>query len=155
MIRMIVSVTRLHLISLWSFPTFFWHAMASTRQIRRAPGFIGGWLGGEGAYGQWTATVWESEAAMRAFRNSNAHLKAMPRLLGWCDEASYTHWEQDDATAPPADVIYERMARDGKPSKVLRPSARHAAGKTVGEKRPRPGPVLRPKQPRAPGAAQA
>ncbi|MGE3404236.1 MAG: antibiotic biosynthesis monooxygenase [Vicinamibacterales bacterium] len=77
---MIVSVTRLHLLSLWSFPTFFWHAMASTRQIRRAPGFIAGWLGGESAYGQWTATVWESEAAMRAFRNSEAHLKAMPRL---------------------------------------------------------------------------
>lgn len=119
--------------------------MASTRQIRRAPGFIAGWLGGEDAYGQWTATVWESETAMRAFRNSAAHLTAMPRLIGWCDEASFTHWEQDTPDVPAADVAYERMAQGGRLSKVRRPSARHAAGQAVGDKRPRSGPILRPK----------
>jgi hypothetical protein len=144
MAAMVVSVTRLRLISLWSFPAFFWHAMASTRQIRRAPGFVGGWLGGEGAYGQWTATVWESEAAMRAYRNRAAHLKAMPRLLRWCNEAAFAHWEQDDAAVPSAEVAYARMASSGRVSKVLAPSPRHAAGSTVGDKRPRSGPILRP-----------
>ena len=143
---MLVSVTRLHLMSLWSFPPFFWHAMASARQIRRAPGFIGGWLGSEDAYGQWTATVWESEGAMRAYRNSDAHLKAMPRLLHWCDEASFTHWEQDAATVPTGDVAYGRMAEGGRLSKVATPSPRHQAGTPVAGKRPRPGPLLRPRQ---------
>jgi hypothetical protein len=139
---MVVSVTRLHLISLRSFPVFLWYSLRSMRQARRAPGFRGGWLGGESARGNWTSTVWDSADAMLAFRNSAAHRGAMPRLLKWCDEAAYTHWEQEDATAPTADVAYERMARAGKQSKVLKPSALHAAGKSVGDARPKVFQVL-------------
>jgi hypothetical protein len=45
-------------------------------------------------------TAWESEAAMRAFRSSGANMKAMPKLLDWCDEASYAHWEQESPELP-------------------------------------------------------
>jgi hypothetical protein len=107
------------------------------RQAQRAPGFLGGWLGGEGGGGYWTSTVWENEQSMRAFRNNAAHLTAMPKLLRWCDETAWVHWEQPDATPLPADVAYDRLARDGKLGKVLKASARHAAGKTVSERRPR------------------
>jgi hypothetical protein len=139
-----ISVTRLHLGSRLSFPVFIWYALASARQARRAPGFRGGWLGGESVLGNWTATIWDSADAMRAFRNGGVHMRVMPKLLRWCDEASYAHWEQLDATTPTGDVAYERLAREGKASKVLAPSARHAAGETVGNARPRIGRRLTP-----------
>ncbi len=134
---MVVSVTRLRLRSLRYFPVFLWYAMASARQARQAPGFIGGWLGGENVKANWTATVWESMEAMRAFRNSGAHLKVMPKLMRWCDESAFTHWEQADATVPNGAEAYERLAKDGRLSKVLQPSASHAAGNRVGDKQPR------------------
>jgi heme-degrading monooxygenase HmoA len=139
-----VSVTRLHLRSVRYFPMFVWYALSSTRQARRSPGFKGGWLGGESIHGNWTATVWDSDQAMRAFRNSGMHLRSMPRLLRWCDEASFVHWEQADATPPGHDEAYDRLARDGKVSKVLRPSSRHAGGRTVGDRKPKGAQVLTP-----------
>lgn len=139
-----VSVTRLHLKSWLSFPVFAWSALAATRQARRTRGFVSGWVGGESLFGNWTATVWESGEAMRAFRNSGVHMKVMPRLLHWCDEASYTHWEQADATPPSGEAAYDRLAREGRLSKVLKPSPRHASGSTVAGRKPRPGPQLKP-----------
>jgi len=77
----------------------------------------------------WTATVWESEAAMRAFRSSGAHMQAMPKLLDWCDEASYVHWEQDSAELPSWAEAHRRMVTEGKLSKVKNPSPAQAAKK--------------------------
>jgi len=143
-VAMLVSVTRLHLRSLRYFPVFVCYAWSAARQARRSPGFRGGWLGGESIHGNWTTTVWDSSEAMRAFRNTGVHQRSMPRLLRWCGEASFVHWEQADATPPGHDEAYDRLARDGKVSKVLRPSALHAGGRTVGDRRPRSGPVLTP-----------
>ena len=140
-----VSVTRLHLASVWSFPGFLIYAQASSRQARRSPGFITGWLTNDSEWAFWTSTVWQSADAMRAFRNSGVHLKAMPKLLHWCDEASFTHWEQEADTPPGPDVAYDRLAREGKLSKVAVPSARHHAGEKVGRVKPRPGQTLRPR----------
>lgn len=141
---MIVSVTRLHLRSLRFFPIFLFHALKSAGQARRAPGFVSGWLGGEGLSGNWTATVWESAEAMRAYRISGAHMVAMPRLMHWCDESAVTHWEQDHAALPSAQEAYDRLARNGRLSKVLQPSARQAAGNTVGDRPPKTAQRLAP-----------
>ena len=140
-----VSVTRLHLASLWSFPGFLVYTLASSRQARRAPGFITGWLSNDSEWGFWTSTVWQSADAMLAFRNSGVHRKAMPKLLRWCDEASFTHWEQEEDTPPAPDVAYDRLAREGKLSKVVAPSPCHQAGERVGRVKPRPGQTLRPR----------
>jgi len=141
----LVSVTRLHLASPWSFPAFLAYTLRASRQARRSPGFITGWLGNDPEWGFWTSTMWRDADAMRAFRNSGIHLKAMPKLLHWCDEASFVHWEQPGDLLPDAAGAYERLARDGKVSKVHAPSARQLAGKTVGGVPPRPGQPMKPR----------
>ena|SRR5437762_14241707 len=132
-----VSVTRLHLASRWFFPLFVFYAVATSKQARRSPGFLAGWVCNDGHLAFWTATVWESRDVMRAFRNSGMHMKAMPKLLRWCDEASFVHWEQAEASAPAPDLAFDRMAREGRLSKVDNPSSRHRAGQTVSDVRPR------------------
>ena len=124
----LISVTRLRLRSPRFLPAFAWHTFASARQVRRAPGFLGGWLAGEaGLGGSWTITAWRDEAAMRAFRSAGAHMKAMPKLLHWCDEASVLHWEQETAMLPEMPEARRRMVAEGRISKVLHPSPTHAA----------------------------
>ena len=141
----VVSVTRLHVVSLWSMPAFLYYAYVSGRQTRRTAGFLTGWLGNDDEWGFWTSTVWDSLDAMRTFRNSGVHLKAMPKLLRWCDEASFVHWEQAEAAAPGMAAAYDRLSREGKLSKVRTPSARQAAGRTVGHHEPRRTQLLAPR----------
>ena len=64
------------------------------------------------------SNTWRDEVAMRGFRASGAHLKAMPRLLEWYDEASVAHWSDPAATIPSADVAYQRLRTDGRVSRV-------------------------------------
>jgi len=143
---MIVAVTRLH-VRRWRFlPTFAVDVWRIRRQAQLSAGFLGGTLAGEPPFGFWTFTVWTDERAMRAFRGAAPHVKTMPRLLHWCDEASYVHWQQDDASVPTPAVAFERLRDSGKLSKVRHPSAAHAAGKTTADAKPKPaGGTLRPR----------
>ena len=136
----LVSVTRLRLRSPLFLPGFARHAWASTRQVRSAPGLLQGLVATEGLLGFWTVTAWEDEAAMRRYRATAAHLRAMPKLAGWCDEASVAHWSQADAVLPDTAEALRRMAREGRLSKVHRPSPDHVAGRITLEGRTlRPG----------------
>jgi hypothetical protein len=88
-------------------------------------------------------TAWDSETSMRAFMTSGAHKSAMPHLLHWCDEASVAHWTQPDGTLPSWAEADQRMRKEGRPSKVLNPTPRHA---TLNYQPPRPttGATFRP-----------
>ena len=70
-------------------------------------------------------TLWKEESDMRAYRNTNAHKKAMAKLQHWCDEASVVHWQQEEETFPQWSTAYERMKKEGRASKVKYPSAKH------------------------------
>ena len=128
-----VSVTRLHLASRFSFLPFLYYALSSSRQASRSAGFRGGWLGRDTESAFWTVTVWDGSESMRVFRNSGIHLRAMPKLLHWCDEASYAHFEQPDEAIPDVAVAYQRLRDAGKLSKVAKPSPLQQGSATVGK----------------------
>ncbi len=123
----LISVTRLHLRSIRYVPSFIWQTWASSHQVQRAPGFLGGVLAGDAAWGSWTMTAWADEVSMRAYRNTDAHRRAMPKLLHWCDEAAVTHWLQESAELPDKLEAHRRMLAEGRLSKVHFPSSAHAA----------------------------
>ena len=125
---MFVSVTRIALRSYLYWLPFALYSLRSAHEARRAHGFLGGRLMGDGRKAFWTITAWSDEAAMRAFRNAGVHLEAMRKLPDWCAEASYTHWQQDAAELPDAHEAHRRLRDEGRLSKVRRPSPAHAAG---------------------------
>jgi Domain of unknown function (DUF3291) len=134
---MLVSITRLR-VRQWRFlPSFLFHALKTRRQVERSAGFLGGAFARELPLVFWTITVWTDERAMRSFRNTGVHMRAMPRLMRWCDEASYVHWQQDNASTPTSAVAFTRLREAGKTSKVSRPSAAHAAGRTTADREPK------------------
>lgn len=95
-----VSVTRLRLRSPQYLLPFFWHALLSTRQANRAPGNLKTVTRASGNLVFWTITLWQDEAAMKAYRNAGAHLRVMPKLRQWCDQANTAHWYQEQASLP-------------------------------------------------------
>jgi hypothetical protein len=131
-----VSVTRLRVRSILYLPQFIIWALKSSRQAQRAEGFVGGRLMHEARNTFWTLTVWRDDAAMNAYRTQGAHRSAMPKLLDWCDEASVAHWTQDRPEMPDWTEAYQRMVKEGRPSKVNHPSPAHLAHQMPA---PRPG----------------
>ena len=121
-----ISVTRLRLRSVWYLPKFFWHAIPSNIQARKAAGNLGVDVLNEPRLAFWTRSAWKDEASMRAYMLSGAHRKAMPTLLESCDEACVAHWEQESATLPTWSEVHRRLTEAGRVSKVRNPSPDHA-----------------------------
>jgi hypothetical protein len=122
-----ISVTRLRVRSFIYLPEFLWDTFQSVRQAERSSGFLGGKLLVNAKYVFWTITAWVDERAMNAYRTGGAHRRAMPKLLNWCDEAAVVHWTQDSPEIPTWAAVHQRMAENGKLSKVNRPSTAQAS----------------------------
>lgn len=71
-----VSVTGLRLPSIWRAPRFWFYAVPSMIQARRAPGNISAQARTIDGV-QHTLSVWRSRQDMLAYMKSGAHLKAM------------------------------------------------------------------------------
>ena len=124
---MLASVTRLRVRSLRYLPAFLWQTFRSQRQVVSAPGFSSGRLLVDAKRTFWTLTVWQDERAMKAFRGSGPHAKVMPRLVEWCDEASYAHWTPSGHSIPSWQEAYEHLIAEGRLSRVAHPSSSHDA----------------------------
>jgi hypothetical protein len=125
---MIVSMTRLRLRSWRQIAGFTRHTAASLRQAIGVAGFLDGRLLA-GRLTFWTVTRWSSDDAMREWRATGAHARAMPFLMDWCDEASVARWEQPDgAPFPTWQDCHRRMADQGRASLVRQPSDTQKAG---------------------------
>jgi hypothetical protein len=95
-----VSITGLELKSPFYAPAFWWHAVRSMRQAYAATGLISAQARKIGGVHH-TLTLWDNEAAMRAYLVTGAHLGAMKafhklatgRTIGFDCETPPT-WEQ-------------------------------------------------------------
>lgn len=123
----LIALTRLRVRSPWFLPMFHWHALRAARQARSAPGNIDVVLFKDAHRTFWTCTAWNDLEAMRDFMSGQPHRSAMRKLADWCDEASVVHWTQESSELPTWRAAHERMQRDGRPSKVHRPSPDHLA----------------------------
>jgi hypothetical protein len=90
---------------------------------------------------------------MKAFRGTTPHAKVMPRLVEWCDEASYAHWMIPTGASVPSWLeAYEHLVAEGRLSRVAHPSPAHEARQFV---KPRLKPLIaRDLKPRKRGASK-
>jgi len=140
----LVSVTRVRPKGWRDFATIVRDSFRSRKQLRSMPGFFGGYLAVGPGFAMWTVTVWKNEASMLAFRNSGEHLKAMPKLIDSCSEASFVHWTADEIEIPSPGEAAARMTH-GRTSKLRHPAAAHLAGDPWPDRKvPWRGPRLTP-----------
>ena len=117
-----ISATRLRLRKLWYLPAFLAANQHINAQARAAAGFLGGKILVDRRLTFWTCTLWESDAAMKAFRDTGAHREAMPKLALWCDEAMVAQWQGE--VIPSWADVHARILQ-GRPSRVKYPNSRH------------------------------
>ncbi len=123
-----VSVTRLRIRSLRYLIPFLWDNQKAKRQVVRAAGFLGGQLLVDKNRTFWTLTLWDSESSMSHYRNNGSHRQAMPKLAGWCSEASTVHWKQETFTLPDWHEVHQRMVLEGREFPVKKRAAEFQIG---------------------------
>jgi Domain of unknown function (DUF3291) len=101
--------------------------MRSSRQARRSDGNLGMGVLNDANNTFWTRSAWRDEAALKTFLIAQPHLTAMKKLAYWCDEAAVVHWLQETAALPDWKEAYRRIRAEGRPSKVMFPSAEQQA----------------------------
>ena len=141
-----ISITRLRIRRLRFLPAFMYHTLRSQKQLRRSPGFLRGYVALGPHFTFWTVTAWRDLDAMRAFRSAGAHLRAMPKLIDWCDEASVaTLTDVGETLIEPAEAA-RRLRQGGRISKVRNPSAAQSRGEVWPDNvLPRPGSAILPR----------
>jgi hypothetical protein len=120
-----VFITRLRLRSVFFLPRFAWMNEGVVRQIVHSPGFREGRLLLDAHLVLWTMTSWDSESGMCSFRDQGAHRRAMPKLAGWCVEASAAVFP-DRADLPTWDEAHAHLVSNGRATRVRNPSSNHA-----------------------------
>jgi hypothetical protein len=117
---MFVSVTRLKLKNFFSLWTFFTKTSFAFRQVRRAEDNFFAETRGFGALTYCTLSGWESESAMRAYRDNGAYLKAMKVSRSITVLLQSAHFESPEK--PSWNEALKRMEADPQSIKFGNPS---------------------------------
>lgn len=121
----IVSITRLEVRPL-ALTSFFRLNLLAFVQAAATPCFIKGRaMINPFALTFWTMTLWESEQAMKAYRNSGDHLAAMRRLNDLARAGAVVHWEQEGTEFPSFAEARRHLLEHGTFTKIQHPSRRH------------------------------
>lgn len=141
------SITRLRLRKLRFLPAFLYRAHLAQRQAAASDGFLGGYLAISRRLAFWTITVWQDVESMHAYRRAGAHLRVMPKLFRWCDEAAVATAFDMAAEPPSAAEAAQRLGRDGRLVKVRFPTEAHRSGLAWPDGSiPRPSQTIRPRR---------
>ena len=124
-----VSITRLRVKSIFYLFAFMKANEDSVKTLLNSEGLIKGKELVDKNLTFWTITLWDSEEAMKGFRNSVAHRNAMQQLPTWCSEASYHHWIQEENVLPDWPTASDRLFNEGRLSKVRKPSKAQSSNK--------------------------
>jgi heme-degrading monooxygenase HmoA len=121
----VVVVTRLRLSDPALLDEFFAAAVAVTEQAKNSGGNLGADVLADANNVFWTCTAWQEHGPMQAFVGSEPHLTTMARLDDWCDEATFTAWEQSSAALPGWQTGYDRLIADGQVASLTHASDAH------------------------------
>ena len=120
----VIVVTRLRLSDPALFDEFFASAVAVTEQAGNSDGNLGADVLADANNVFWTRTAWRARGPMQAFVGSEPHLTTMARLDDWCDEATFTDWEQSSPSLPDWQTGYDRLP-DGQVASLTHASGAH------------------------------
>jgi hypothetical protein len=116
----VIVVTRLRLSDPALFDEFFASAVAVTEQAKNSDGNLGADVLADANNVFWTRTAWQARGPMEAFVGSEPHLTTMARLDDWCDEATFTDWEQSSLGLPDWQTGYDRLIAEGQVASLTR-----------------------------------
>jgi heme-degrading monooxygenase HmoA len=106
-----ITITSIELRSFWQFFTLANHGRKIQGQAKNAPGFVKMKNTGWGRL-HFTLSIWESEAAMKQFARTGAHLEAMKQSTKLGKEIR-THTFESDAI-PNWKEVKQLLAEKGK-----------------------------------------
>ena len=121
----LIVVTRLRLKDPALFDEFFAAAVAVVEQATKSAGNLGADVLADANNTYWTRTAWQGREQMDAFVGALPHLHTMDRIADWCDEATFTDWEQAGPDLPDWQTSYRRLVAEGKAASLTEPTDAH------------------------------
>jgi hypothetical protein len=121
----VIVVTRLRLKDPALFDEFFAAAVAVVEQATGSAGNLGADVLADANNTYWTRTAWQGRELMDAFVGAQPHLNTMDRIADWCDEATFTDWEQPTADLPDWQTSYRRLVAEGSAASLTDPTDAH------------------------------
>ena len=121
----LIVITRLRLKDPALFDQFFAAAVAVVEQATKSEGNLGADVLADANNTYWTRTAWQGREQMDAFVGALPHLHTMDRIADWCDEATFTDWEQPTADLPDWQTSYRRLVAEGKAASLTEPTDAH------------------------------
>ena len=104
---MLVAIGRLRLKPGTNRFRILWHGFFAYIQAKHADGVVHSSVRREGSHTLWSLSVWTSNEAMLAYRNSGSHLRVMEISKALDAEVDFTHWKSD--TIPTFDEAKSRL----------------------------------------------